>query len=232
MTETEFRFSEVSRRLVKRYRRRAPKRDTHPEDPLEELIHTILSQQNIGIVTQRLYDALKRAFPTWTQALEAGSDAIQRVLEATGGGLAAVKARSIHRCLRQILEARGELSLEFLRRESLGDARDFLEALPGVGPKTSGCVLMFELRLPAMPVDTHIHRLAKRLEFVGGNISASQTQTWFETHLPDTWKARYEFHVNAFTHGRETCKAQRPRCRECVLLELCPSGATFLALEG
>ncbi|NJK44194.1 MAG: hypothetical protein HC933_07810 [Pleurocapsa sp. SU_196_0] len=142
------------------------------------------------------------------------------------------RRKSIHRCLRQIHESRGDLSLEFLRRESLEDARDFLEDLPGVGPKTSGCVLMFELRLPAMPVDTHIHRIAKRLEFVTGNTSAAQTQTWFETHLPDTWKARYEFHVNAFTHGRETCKSQRPRCHECVLLELCPSGATFLALEG
>ncbi|NJK44193.1 MAG: hypothetical protein HC933_07805 [Pleurocapsa sp. SU_196_0] len=93
MTETEFRLSEVSRRLVNRYRRRAPKRDAHLEDPLEELIHTILSQQNIGIVTQRLYDALKKAFPTWKQALEVGSDGIQRVLEGAGGGLAAVKAK-------------------------------------------------------------------------------------------------------------------------------------------
>jgi endonuclease III len=227
MTETEFRLLEVSKRLVRRYARRAPKRDRVREDPIEELIHTILSQQNVGVVTQRLYDALKRAFPTWKQALEVGSDSIQRVLEAAGGGLAAVKAKSIHRCLRQILETRGELSLEFLRRESLEDARDFLENLPGVGPKTSGCVLMFELRLPAMPVDTHIHRIAKRLEFVGASSSATQTQTWFESNLPNTWKARYEFHVNAFSHGRETCKAIRPRCESCVLLELCPSGVLF-----
>jgi endonuclease III len=226
MTEQEFRLGEVARLLVKRYKRRAPK-TAMKEDPIEELIHTILSQQNIGIVTQRLYDALKRAFPTWKQALEAGSDAIQRVLEGAGGGLAAVKARSIHKCLQQILESKGNLSLEFLRKESLDDARDFLEDLPGVGPKTSGCVLMFELRLPAMPVDTHIHRIAKRLEFVSAGASASQTQAWFETHLPNTWKARYEFHVNAFTHGRETCRSQRPRCKECVLRELCPSAVLF-----
>jgi endonuclease III len=143
MTETEFRLSEVAKRLVKRYGRRAPKPNAKRDDPLEELMYTILSQQNVGVVTQRLYDALKKAFPTWKQALEAGSDGIQRVLEAAGGGLAAVKAKSIHRCLGQILEAHGELSLEFLRRESLEDARDFLESLPGVGPKTSGCVHVF-----------------------------------------------------------------------------------------
>jgi endonuclease III len=86
---------------------------------------------------------------------------------------------------------------------------------------------MFELRLPAMPVDTHIHRIAKRLEFVSTTASATQTQAWFETNLPNTWKARYEFHVNAFSHGRETCKSIRPRCESCVLLELCPSGVLF-----
>ena len=128
----------------------------------------------------------------------------------------------------QILELRGELSLEFLRGESLEAAREFLEDLPGVGPKTSGCVLMFSLRLPAMPVDTHIHRIAKRLEFVLVSSSAPQTQEWFETKLPETWAARYEFHVNAFQHGRETCKSQRPLCGECVLQTLCPSAVDWL----
>ena len=228
MTETEFRLLTVARLLRERYGRHAPQLETLPDDPLNELIHTILSQQNVGVVTQRLFDALRKSFPTWTQALEAGSEKIQRVLEGAGGGLAAVKSRSIHKCLTQILELRGELSLEFLRDVTLTEAREFLEDLPGVGPKTSGCVLMFSLRLPAMPVDTHIHRIAKRLEFVPISSSAPQTQVWFETKLPDTWAARYEFHVNAFQHGRETCKSQRPLCGACVLRSLCPSAADWL----
>ena len=228
MTETEFRLLEVARLLRERYGRHAPAPSVLPDDPLDELIHTILSQQNVGVVTQRLFDAMKTSFPTWRKALEAGSEKIQRVLEGAGGGLAAVKSRSIHKCLTQILELKGELSLEFLRGVPLEEAREFLEDLPGVGPKTSGCVLMFSLRLPAMPVDTHIHRIAKRLEFVGVNASAPQTQEWFEAKLVDTWAARYEFHVNAFQHGRETCKSQRPLCGQCVLQILCPSAADWL----
>ncbi len=228
MTETEFKLLTVARLLRERYGRHAPPLETQPDDPLDELIHTILSQQNVGVVTQRLFDAIKQNFPTWRLALEAGSEQIQRVLEGAGGGLAAVKSRSIHRCLTQILELRGELSLEFLRGVSLTAARAFLEDLPGVGPKTSGCVLMFSLRLPAMPVDTHIHRIAKRLEFVAVTASAPQTQTWFEAQLPQTWAARYEFHVNAFQHGRETCKSQRPLCASCVLQTLCPSAVDWL----
>ena len=228
MTETQFRLLEVARLLRDHYGRFAPAPSVAPVDPLDELILTILSQQNIGVVTQRLFDALKNTFPTWQAALEAGSERIQRVLEGAGGGLAAVKSRSIHKCLTRILETRGELSLEFLRGESLDAARGFLEELPGVGPKTSGCVLMFSLRVPAMPVNTHIHRIAKRLEFVGVTASVPQTQAWFEAQLPVTWAARYEFHVNAFSHGRETCKSQRPLCGACVLRPLCPSAVDWL----
>ena len=228
MTENQFRLLEVARLLIERYERHAPALETLPDDPLDELIHTILSQQNVGVVTQRLFDAMKKSFPTWGKALSAGSEQIQRVLEGAGGGLAAVKSRSIHKCLTQILELKGTLSLEFLRGVTLEEAREFLEDLPGVGPKTSGCVLMFSLRLPAMPVDTHIHRIAKRLEFVPVAASAPQTQTWFEAQLPQTWSARYEFHVNAFQHGRETCKSQRPLCAECVLQALCPNAIDWL----
>jgi endonuclease III len=222
---TRKRLKTVATRLLKRYGRHAPKSvsSSTPDDPIEGLIETILSQQNIGVVTRRMYNALKTAFPKWEIALEAGPDIITHVLEASGGGLARIKAGYIHRVLVQVLELRGDLSLEFLRELPDRDVRDFLEALPGVGPKTASCVLMFDLERPAMPVDTHIHRIAKRLEFVPADSSAPQAETWFATHLPKTWASRYEFHVNAFEHGRATCRSQRPNCRECVLEDLCPS---------
>jgi endonuclease III len=217
---TRQRLKKVAARLLKRYGRHAPAQTSSNEDPIEGLIETILSQQNIGIVTRRMYNALKTAFPKWEVALEAGPDIITHVLEASGGGLARIKAGYIHRVLAQVLELRGNLSLEFLRELPDRDVRDFLEALPGVGPKTASCVLMFDLERPAMPVDTHIHRIAKRLGFVPADSSAPQAETWFDTH---TWASRYEFHVNAFEHGRATCRSQRPNCRECVLEDLCPS---------
>jgi endonuclease III len=227
---TRKRLKTVAARLLKRYGRHAPEPATlsittssTPDDPIEGLIETILSQQNIGVVTRRMYNALKTAFPKWEIALEAGPDIITHVLEASGGGLARIKAGYIHRVLTQILELRGDLSLEFLRELPDRDVRDFLEALPGVGPKTASCVLMFDLERPAMPVDTHIHRIAKRLGFVPADSSAPQAETWFATHLPKTWASRYEFHVNAFEHGRATCRSQRPNCRECVLEDLCSS---------
>jgi endonuclease III len=227
MTETEDRLLEVSKKLLERYQRHAPAQKQSDEDPIEGLIETILSQQNIGMVTHRMYLALKDVFPTWDDALEAGQSSIQTVLENAGGGLASVKAKYIFRVLEKLQTDRGSLSLEFLRKFAAAKARAVLESLPGVGAKTASCVLMFDLGLAAMPVDTHLHRIAKRLEFVSPDSSAVQTESWFDTHLPRTWAKRYEFHVNGFQHGRETCRSQKPKCVECVLFELCPSGLMF-----
>jgi endonuclease III len=224
MTETEHRLLEVSKKLLERYQKHAPEQKTSTDDPIEGLIETILSQQNVGVVTHRMYLALKEVFPRWELALDAGQSRIQSVLENAGGGLASIKAKYIFRVLEKLQADRGSLSLEFCRKLSAPKARAFLESLPGVGAKTASCVLMFDLGLAAMPVDTHLHRIAKRLEFVTSDASAVQTEAWFDAHLPRSWAKRYEFHVNGFQHGRETCRSQKPKCAECVLLELCPSG--------
>ena len=223
MDENQHRLLEVYKRLRKRYGKRVPKQKSSNQDPLEGLIETILSQQNIGVVTHRMYLALKSAFPTWEEALEAGQPEIQTVLEKAGGGLASVKAKYIYRVLEKLQTDRSALSLEFLRELPDVQVRGFLESLPGVGAKTASCVLMFDLGRAAMPVDTHLHRIAKRLEFVAANSSAPEAEAWFDTHLPHSWAKRYQFHVNGFQHGRDTCRAQKPKCIDCELLTLCPS---------
>lgn len=225
MTDAEKRslLEETARRLKRQYKRRAPKKPDSSDDLLDGLIGTILSQQNVDAVTARMFDALKLAFPTWRKALEAGPDEIQRVLEASRGGLSRIKANYIHRVLIALMESRGELSLEFLREMPDAQIRALLEALPGVGMKTSSCVLMFDLGRAAMPVDTHIHRLARRMGFVEDKTDAVKTELWFDAHLPRDWKKRWEFHVNAIDHGRQTCHSQRPACAECTLSDLCPS---------
>ncbi len=213
----------VASALERHYGKTPPAINTHPDDPIEGLIETILSQQNVGWMTRKLYAALRTEYPTWNDALEAGPSAIQAVLEAAGGGLAKVKAKSIHGCLTAINQARGELSLRWLEHVPENDAKAFLLSLPGVGQKTMGCVMMFDLRRAFMPVDTHIHRIAKRLRFVDAASSADETEAWFDRCLPRQWEARYSFHVNAFEHGRVTCQARVPKCPNCPILELCPS---------
>jgi endonuclease-3 len=97
--------------------------------------------------------------------------------------------------------------------------------LPGIGPKTAACVLAFSLGRPALPVDTHVHRVSQRLGLTSGG-NPERAQSTLEALVPPDHQV--ETHLNLIAHGRTTCRAQRPLCDQCVLFDLCPSGPRFL----
>lgn len=135
--------------------------------------------------------------------------------------MARVKAPRIKAILQAIKDKRGRLELDFLRDMSVREARAWLLQLPGVGPKTAGCVLLFALDKPAMVVDTHVHRVAKRLGLLSARCTADQAHDVLEELTPP--ELYLPFHIYLITHGRRVCKAQRPRCEACVLENGCPS---------
>jgi endonuclease-3 len=92
--------------------------------------------------------------------------------------------------------------------------------LPGVGPKTAACVLLFSLDRPYFPVDTHVHRVAIRLGLVASRATAVRTQEQLQAVLAAG--EMYEVHMNLIRHGRHVCVALRPICSQCVLNDLCP----------
>ncbi|MFC4453310.1 endonuclease III [Deinococcus sonorensis] len=220
---------EISRRLAEQYLPLPPLPSVSRE-PLDGLIRTILSQQNVAPITRRQFEGLKAAYPRWEAALADGPDGIETTLRAAGGGLARVKAQAIWGTLNQLEEQRGELSLRDTRQLPDQAVRSLLEGLPGVGMKTASCVLLFDLARPAMPVDTHIDRISKRLELLPTQWNAVKVERWYDEVLPRQWQDRYTFHVSMIRHGQQTCRAQRPRCELCVLQDLCPSAG--LVLEG
>lgn len=97
---------------------------------------------------------------------------------------------------------------------------DLLVALPGVGPKTAACVLLFSLGKPYFPVDTHVHRIALRLGLVPPGTDAVRTQVALQAAIAP--EEMYAVHMNLIRHGRAVCDAQRPECEECVLAPRCP----------
>ena len=136
------------------------------------------------------------------------------------GGLAQQKAPRIKRILETVRERAPDWDLSFLREEPLEDARAWLRGLPGVGPKTAACVLLFALERPALPVDTHVERVAKRLALVASNISAERAHEELEAYVPP--ERYYPFHMLMIKHGRRTCHARSPRCEACPLERDCP----------
>ena len=101
-----------------------------------------------------------------------------------------------------------------------GEAREELMTLPGVGPKTADVLLMFDAGKAIIPVDRHIFRITKRLGLVPERAPYDQVRIALESAAPP---GRHEdAHVFLIRFGREVCRAQRPRCPECFLNDLCP----------
>jgi endonuclease-3 len=138
-----------------------------------------------------------------------------------GGGLAQQKAPRIQAALRAVAERSPDWDLAFLRDMPLEEARAWLRALPGVGPKTAACVLLFALGLPAMPVDTHVERVAKRLGLIPTKLTPEQSHDALEALVDPA--DYYRFHMLLIKHGRRLCTARRRDCARCPLEPGCPS---------
>jgi endonuclease-3 len=189
--------------------------------PLDELVATILSQHTSDINSGRAFTSLKARFATWEQVRDTPPDTLQEAIRA--GGLAIVKAARIQAVLRSLTGLDGRVALPDLRRLPRQRAVELLTALPGVGRKTAACVLLFGSHIPALPVDTHVHRVSLRLGLVPAKTTPERTTDTLEASLDP--RQYYAFHVNLIRLGREICKAPRPRCEVCPLRERCATGA-------
>jgi endonuclease-3 len=187
--------------------------------PVDELIGTILSQHTSDVNSMRAFEALTRAFSGWEAVRDAPLDQLTETIRC--GGLASVKAHRIQAVLRVLTNNDGRVHLPDLRRMRRKRAIDLLTSLPGVGRKTAACVLLFGSHVPAMPVDTHVHRVSLRLGIVPPRTSPEATTDVLEAALQP--RDYFAFHVNVIRLGREVCKAPRPRCEVCPLSERCGS---------
>ena len=193
----------------------APERED--EDPIGAIVGTILSQHTTDANSHRAYERLRAAYPDWGAVRAASDSSLAETIRV--GGLANVKARRIKQCLDAIETQYGDLDLSGLHNAPLEDARKALRELPGVGPKTAACVLLFNLGMPAIPVDTHVHRVSRRLGLIGPKVSAEAAHVVLEAVVAPS--DAYAFHVGLVRHGRRVCKAGRPLCSLCPLTDLC-----------
>lgn len=187
--------------------------------PLEELIGTVLSQHTSNVNTARSFRSLRERFPTWEAVREApGDDVIDAI---RSGGLARIKGPRIQAILDSIDERHGVLSLDHIESMSMDEAKQDLTTLHGVGPKTAACVLLFSLGRPAMPVDTHVHRVSRRIGLVPPKTTAGATEPILEDLLGDDRDRVLTAHLNLIAHGQKVCQSQRPRCEACPLRDEC-----------
>jgi endonuclease-3 len=187
------------------------------QNPLDELIHCILSQHTSDANSFRAYRLMRERYPTWEAVANAPVEELAVTIRP--GGLANQKAPRIQAVLRAIHQAHGDYSLDWLRDLPTPEARRFLLSLPGIGPKCAAIVLCFALGRPVIPVDTHVFRVSWRLGLIPKSLGEAKAHDALEAMIPEPLV--YRFHVALIRHGRAICKAQNPRCSQCPLQEFC-----------
>ena len=193
-------------------------RPWQPHDPVASLVNTILSQNTNDVNRDRAFEQLRERFPTWEAVRDAPLEALIDVIRPAG--LGPTKGPRIQEALRRITAERGKISLDFLADLPVEEARAWLSSIPGVGPKTAAIVLLFALGRPAFPVDTHVHRLSRRLGLIPEKTSREKAHVLLEALVPSD--LYYTFHLNLIAHGRAVCHARNPEHEVCVLRDECP----------
>lgn len=186
-------------------------------DPMEELISCILSQHTSDVNSFPAFTRLRETYPDWSDVVAAGADNVADVIRKAG--LANQKAKFIVGCLEEIFDRTGSYSIDSLRDLPLADARRWLESLPGVGPKTASIVLCFSFGMGAIPVDTHVARVSKRIGLIPESMAEAKAHDALLRIVPP--EHAFRFHVDLIQHGRLVCRAPLPNCDACPVRDSC-----------
>jgi endonuclease-3 len=188
--------------------------------PMDNLILTILSQNTNDKNRDMAYRQLRQRYETWYDVRVAELTAIEDAIRPAG--LGKQKSATIKNVLEWIFSTYGELNIDFLCRMNPLEALTVFTAQNGIGVKTMAVVLCFSCGIDMFPVDTHVHRICRRLQFVPDKASADKT-FWLMRELVPSGKA-YSLHLNFLKLGRQICLARKPECEVCPLRALCPMG--------
>ncbi len=185
--------------------------DARPEldftNPYELLIATILSAQCTDKQVNKVTPALFSAYPDPASMAKAEPEDIEPYIHSCG--FFRSKAKNIVMACRDIVSQHGE---------QVPENREALESLAGVGRKTANVVLSNAFGVPAIAVDTHVFRVSNRIGLACAK-NVEETERQLMANIPeDKWSIAHHWLI---FHGRRVCSAQRPKCGECMISELC-----------
>lgn len=187
-------------------------------DPLDELIESILNQRTTNAHAARAMRNLRGQGAPWAAVASLPYDVLCDLVRPAG--LARQKAARIQEILERLHAEAGDYTLDFLREMESRAATKFLCSLPGVGVHTAALVLLFALGRPGvMPVDGHVHRVARRLGWAPHDAGVGAVQRAIEAAAPE--RNLLDLHVNLIRIGRQHCSESAPDCPQCPLAHQC-----------
>ncbi len=186
-------------------------------DTFDVLISTILSQRTRDENTHIASTALFERYTTPEELANADVSIVEELIRPAG--FYKQKARKIIDTARALIEHHGS---------EVPEDMDELLALPGVGRKTANCVLVYGFNKPAMPVDTHVHRISNLIGLIN-----TREADHSEFALIDLIPEEYWIDINRFMvrHGQVVCKPINPQCHKCFMSHICDTGIDRLGMS-
>ncbi len=176
-------------------------------NPEDTLIATLLSAQTTDVQVLRVYPGLRKRFPTLSSLAEADWQDIAKEINTVG--LFRTKAKAVKQLAQMLLAEFGG---------KVPSTMEELIRLPGVGRKTASVVLSFSFGKPAIAVDTHVFRIARRLGWTKAK-DPKRMETELMKAVPERlWS---EINRSMVPFGRDICQARRPQCWRCPVAEWC-----------
>ncbi len=185
--------------------------------PIDELMLTLLSQNTNDRNRDLAYSRLRERWQTWAEVASADVNEIMEAIRPAG--LFRQKSERMKSILAWVEQTFGGFHIDPVQDMNDEDAIKLLSSQKGIGVKTAAVTLAFSLNRDLCPVDTHVHRISKRLGWVEPSASAESTFYQLKPNMPKNRAA--PFHLNILRFGREICTARKPKCGECPLWDRC-----------
>jgi endonuclease-3 len=176
------------------------------------IVQTILSQHTSDKNSLKAFENLKKRFKNYNELLSEKDSELEKTIR--NAGLSKIKTKRIKKALKELKK----IDLKKLSKENSLKIQKELTKIHGVGPKTAAIAVMFGLGKQAIPVDTHVFRVSKRLGIAKGKTPA-KVQEELEKKIPEKFKAL--LHISLIDIGRTVCKPRNPRCSKCILRKNC-----------
>ncbi|HRE19249.1 MAG TPA: endonuclease III [Rhodocyclaceae bacterium] len=184
-----------------------PTTELHYSSPFQLLIAVLLSAQATDVSVNKETAKLFSVAPSPDKMLALGVEGLETYIKTIG--LYRTKARNAIATCRILLSQHGG---------EVPQTREALEALPGVGRKTANVVLNTAFGHPTIAVDTHIFRVSNRIGLAPGK-DVLEVEHKLLKHTPAEF--RQDAHHWLILHGRYVCKARKPECSRCCIVDLC-----------
>src|SRR5690625_378143 len=188
------------------------------DNPFELLIAVLLSAQTTDVNVNKVTTSLFKKYKSPEDFLAVDLSELENDIRSIG--LYRTKAKNIQKLCKKLIEDFDGI---------VPETREELIQFAGVGRKTANVVMSVAFNRPAIAVDTHVERVAKRLAFCRWKDSVLEVEKTLMKKIPeDEWSAT---HHRMIFFGRYHCKARNPECPECPLLELCREGKKRMKKE-